>query len=212
MKLAPTLLLFSLLTSFSGCKIVYDSERKDVIPAGPEGDVARNQTRLEETYDSQLLPYIDTKALNFTALKSAVTTDLDSAGAAHGNRGAGRGAAWNFSLRDTGKVIDAKLDSSARTLSVDLDDDGAADVTVQLGPVIRGTALRDIAPFFKFDDFRDQIEFAKLARAINEKVKPSLIVPEEGDVVGRTVSFIGVLPLKKANAKYVVTPVSVEFL
>ena len=79
-----------------------------------------------------------------------------------------------------------------------MDGDGSADVTLQLGPVIRGTALRDAMPFIVFTDFRDQIEFAKLARAMNDRASAGLEKPE-GDVVGEEVSFTGVFTLRAAG-------------
>ena len=145
------------------------------------------------------MPYINDKALTVEALKAALAGGLDAAGAAHGTRGSGEGAAWNFAVRGEGKVIEANLDTRARTAGVDTDGDGKADVTVQLGPVIKGTALRDVAPFYNFDDFRDQIEFAKLARALNDKISGMIDVPD-GDIIGRShVSFTGVVALKQVN-------------
>ena len=70
-------------------------------------------------------------------------------------------------------------------------------------------ATGDIAPFYNFDDFRDQIEFAKLARAINDKVKTSYVVPD-GELVGGKASFLGVVPLKAADEPMVLTPVRIE--
>ena len=81
---------------------------------------------------------------------------------------------------------------------------------VQLGPVIRGTALRDVAPFYDFDDFRDQIEFAKLSRAINDRIKHALDLPD-GDPIGLTIRFVGVTPLRSANDDVVVTPIRIGF-
>ncbi len=196
--------------SISACKIVYDKDKESVIPPGPEGDIARNAARLESTYDSRLLPLISEKALGVREFAAILESGLDAAGQQHGNRGSGLGAAWNFSLSDSGKIVEAKLDTSARKLGVDIDSDGTADITVQLGPVIRGTALRDFAPFYNFDEFRDQIEFAKLSRAINERIKKSLSVPE-GELLGQTVSFKGVAAIKKPSDKLVLTPVSIEF-
>ena len=210
MKLTSLLFVAALLT-LPGCKIVYDSDTAEEIPAGPEGDDARNTARLEDTFDSQLLPRINGTAVRVAVLRSRLASEeMDSVGAEIGNRGSGLGAAWNFSLQDTGTIVAAKLDTSAKTVDVDVDGDAAADVTVQLGPVIRGTALRDVAPFYVFDDFRDQIEFAKLSRAINNRIKPTLILPE-GDLIGRRISFTAVVPLKKPDEKYVLTPILVEF-
>jgi predicted lipoprotein len=195
----------------SGCKIVKKSEKEGdekVIAADASGDDARNEIRMEETFEAKLLPHIRDNALALQDLRSAVGGNLDDAGEAHGNRGAGRGAAWNFPVRGEGVVVDAKLDTRARRAEVDTDGDSEPDMTLQLGPVIRGTALRDVAPFFKFDDFRDQIEFAKLGRAINDRIAGMITVPE-GDLIGQSVSFIGVVPLKAADDAYQVTPIEV---
>jgi predicted lipoprotein len=78
---------------------------------------------------------------------------------------------------------------------------------LQLGPVIKGSALRDIAPFYVFTDFRDQIEFAKLARALNTTASASLALPE-GDLTGKTVTFLGALSLRSATDPILIVPVS----
>ena len=204
-------LFVALIAAAPGCKIVFDKDTAGEIPAGPEGDDARNAARLEQSFESQLLPRINDTAVSVTELQTRLSReDIAAVGAEIGNQGSGQGAAWNFSVMDQGVVVAAKLDTSARTVDVDVNSDGTADARVQLGPVIRGTALRDVAPFFVFDDFRDQIEFAKLSRAINNKIKPGLVVPE-GDLIGVAVSFTGVAPLRSAGDDLVVTPIRVEF-
>jgi predicted lipoprotein len=197
------------LAVLPACKIVFDDDTVVEISDGPEGDDARNADRLAATFESELLPLVSARALDVAALRAALSGGLDAAGDAHANRGAGRGAAWIFALRDTGTVVEATLDSSARTADLDVDGDGAADVRLQLGPVIRGTALRDAAPFYRFDDFRDQIEFAKLARALNDRVKPDLAAVTQ-IAPGDRVAFTGVVPLKSPTEQLVVTPTAVE--
>ena len=76
----------------------------------------------------------------------------------------------------------AKTDTRAATADVDIDGDGTADATVQLGPVIRGTTLRDVQPFFDFTAFRDQIAFAELARALNDQAYKTAL---DGGAEGR---------------------------
>lgn len=205
----PLLVLLCVL-ALAGCKIVFEDEASSsAIPDGPEGDDARNALRLETTFEPELLPLIAARALDVETLTAALAEDVDAAGQAHANRGSGQGAAWNFSVADAGTVVAANLTSSAKTADVDVDGDGAADVRVQLGPVIRGTALRDVAPFYNFDDFRDQIEFAKLARAINDLIRPVLVLPE-GDLTGRTLRFTGVVPVQNPGDALVVTPIVIE--
>ena len=58
---------------------------------------------------------------------------------------------------------------------------------MQLGPVIRGTTLRDVQPFIDFTAYRDQIAFAELARALNDQAYKTALeaVPRDG-LVGKT--------------------------
>jgi predicted lipoprotein len=194
-----------------GCKIVKtvaDGESATAV-AGEAGDDARIAALLDKTYEAELLPLIAAKALPVADLRSALAGGLDVAGAAHGNKGSGEGAAWNFAVKGEGVVVEANLTSRARKAMLDTDGDGAADLTLQLGPVVKGSSLRDVAPFYRFGDFRDQIEFAKLARALNDRASAALVVPE-GELAGKTVSFSGTVDLKAATDPWLVTAVTLS--
>jgi predicted lipoprotein len=83
------------------------------------------------------------------------------------------------------------------------------DVTLQLGPVVKGTALRDVSPsVYDFSKFRDQIEFAKLGRALNDKAVSAL--PSSGSLQGKTVSFVGATALRSATEKPLVVAAVLE--
>lgn len=210
MKTAFAVLGLAAALALPGCKIVKTIYGADaaVTEAGEAGDDARIAALLDKSYTSQLLPLID-KALPVADLRAALAGGLDAAGVAHGNKGSGEGAAWNFAVTGEGVVVEANLSSRARKAMVDTDGDGAADVTLQLGPVIKGTSLRDVAPFYRFGDFRDQIEFAKLARALNDRASAALVVPE-GDLTGKIITFAGTVDLKAATDPWLVTAVTLS--
>lgn len=209
MKSVPVALCLMAALALSGCKIVKTVAGSETAAAeaGEAGDDARIAALLDKTYEAELLPMIAAKALPVAELRAAVAGGLEAAGTAHGNKGSGEGAAWNFPVKGEGKVVEANLTSRARKAMLDTDGDGAADLTLQLGPVIKGTSLRDAAPFYRFGDFRDQIEFAKLARALNDRASAALAVPE-GDLVGKTVGFTGTVDLKAAGDAWLVTVVT----
>ena len=211
MKIFFIALTLAAALALPGCRIIKNApegEGTGVIPEGEAGDDARIAALLDKTYEAELLPLI-AKALPVADLRTALAGGLDAAGTAHGNKGSGEGAAWNFAVKGEGRVVEANLTSRARKAMVDVDGDGAADLTLQLGPVIKGSSLRDVAPFYRFGDFRDQIEFAKLARALNDRAAAALVVPE-GDIVGKTVSFSGTLDLKAATEPWLVTAVTLS--
>lgn len=202
-----TVALVAAFATLSACKIV-----KNDAGSAPKTEQATETDHIAQlvadSYDAKLLPLIAEKALPVADLRAAIASDLEAAGKAHGNRGAGEGAAWAFAVKGSGKVISANLQSRARVAELDTNGDGTADLTLALGPVIKGTALRDVAPFYNFNDFHDQIEFAKLARALNDKVSATLVLPE-GDITGKTLTFEGVAPFKTAKDPMVVTATKV---
>lgn len=187
------------------CKIVKTpAEGSAAATSGEAGDDARIAKLVDETLTAKLLPLVAQSALSVAELRAALAAGIDAAGKVHGHRGAGEGAAWNFAVKGAGTVIEANLESRARKAQLDTDGDGKADLTLQLGPVIKGTALRDLAPFYDFNDFRDQIEFAKLGRAINDRISAGLTIPQ-GGLTGKTVTFTGAVDIKKAADPWLVT-------
>ncbi|MEQ5870807.1 DUF2291 domain-containing protein [Sagittula sp. NFXS13] len=181
----------------TACQIVPDPDPADTANV-PQTDEARMAAYVAEAWESQVQPVIAENAVDYDTLRNRLAEGMGAAGAAYGLRPDGEANPWNFAVTGSGTVTEARLDSRAAKMQVDMDGDGAADVTLQLGPVIRGTALRDAMPFIVFTDFRDQIEFAKLARAMNDQAASGLTKPE-GDVVGETVSFTGVFTLRNAT-------------
>jgi len=67
-----------------------------------------------------------------------------------------------------------------------------AEVALQIGPVIRGTALRDALEFIRFTDFINQLQFAAVANALNDRVLRSVIGELDAAALpGATISFAG---------------------
>ena len=67
---------------------------------------------------------------------------------------------------------------------------------IQIGPVLRGTALRDALDFIQFTDFVNQLEFAGVANALNERVLSGVVGSLNLDALtGREVTFVGAIPL-----------------
>ncbi len=77
------------------------------------------------------------------------------------------GAPWNFPVAITGTIVEANTKSRAATADIDTDGDGKADATLQLGPVIKGTSIRDVLPFVSFTSYSNQIDYADVAKAFN---------------------------------------------
>jgi predicted lipoprotein len=187
--------------SLSGCKLVKTQSAE-------EAAVDPIATLVSETFDAKLVPALSEKAVDLSALHDAVKAGLDDAGAKYGLRVGGAGGGWNFAVKGKGKVVAENRASKAAVADVDLDGDGTADVTLQLGPVVKGSALRDATALYDFSAFRDQIEYARLGRALNDRAVSAL---SAGSALnGKTVQFVGATVLRSAGEKPLVTPVSIE--
>ena len=57
---------------------------------------------------------------------------------------------------------------------------------MQIGPAMRGTAIRDALDFVSFGDFTNQIDFARFGKAFNTYVNRNTLenLPRE-DLIGR---------------------------
>jgi predicted lipoprotein len=65
-------------------------------------------------------------------------------------------------------------------------------IAIQVGPVMRGTALRDAVSFLSFTDFANQSEFAAISNALNDRVLRDVLgALDVASLQGRTVTVIG---------------------
>jgi predicted lipoprotein len=116
-----------------------------------------------------------------------------------------RGPAYLL-VKCEGVVVAVQRRSRAGLLGVDVAPrDGQADLWVQIGPVVPGMALRDAVGFISFDQFLNQVDYADVGNALNQRVLDSVLKGFEADSVkGAVVSLAGALA---PGERMVVTPV-----
>lgn len=78
---------------------------------------------------------------------------------------------------------------------------------IQIGPVIRGTAVRDALEFIRFTDFVNQIEFAGVAGALNDRVLSAALATTPGLVPGVDLTFVGAVPVSASTQTLEIVPV-----
>jgi predicted lipoprotein len=141
-------------------------------------------------WDSKLVPAILKSAPDARTLLDALAASPDAAAQKYGHReGSGE---WYFTVKGTGRALRADTTSRNGLLLVDIAPfDGKADVSIQVGPVIRGSALRDATGIIRFNDFTNQIAFADANNAINDRALQSMAGIEPKKAAGHTVEFAG---------------------
>jgi predicted lipoprotein len=189
-----------------GCKIVKTQTAAE--KAAEAAKTAFNPTdKVDAVWESQAVPSIEKRASDFKPLMAAIAANPDDAGAKFGHREKEGTSPWTYVVKFDGKITAAETASRAGTIDVDIDGDGKADLKVQIGPAIRGTALRDSLDFVNFSEFKNQIEWAQFGKAFNEKVNTTVLasVPRD-NLIGKTVKGTGAFPLPSSGQPPLVTP------
>ncbi|MEI7228600.1 DUF2291 domain-containing protein [Pectobacterium carotovorum] len=169
----------------SACTVVdLDENGKPIIPVDPTATPGYSTMTPENIatalWQPTLLPAAQQQALSWDEVKQTQAALEDSARKAVYARLQGTVSGIDRESREGKLMLDVKGDT----------------VTLQLGPIVKGNAIRDAAGFIRFDDFKNQVQFAQLARALNNKALASL--PElDTDMQGKPVNVLAALVVTK---------------
>lgn len=169
----------------SGCKIVSQQELADLKnPPNPK------MANIDQLWQQKLVPQIQAEARPLatlmTSLKSA--KDFDAACQQYGYRSQAENPCV-FSVSVQGDVT--ALNTTSRSGKMTVKDESGDSVTIQTGPIIRGTALRDAYRGASYQDFNDQVMFGDYGKAINQHASSLMkqFAPKVGDKVKVTGVF-----------------------
>ena len=147
----------------------------------PGSSTARRPTRRPS-------PTLEENAQPLPKLAAALEKDADAAGEQYGKR------AGQQPLRLPGHAArasparpkDGTLPVKVKGVPKDV------TVSVQVGPAINGTALRDAVGFIDFNHFLNQVEYADAATALNNQVKAKVLEDlDPASLEGKTVKVLG---------------------
>lgn len=139
----------------SGCTVVdLDENGQPIIPKDPTEQTGyRDQTPqqvAEENWDSMVVKGAQARALSWSDMKAKSSTLKPGS------------SVFVQAIGTVSAVSDAA--DRERLLTVVINGE---TVPVSIGPVIRSNAIRDAAEF-KFEDFTNQVQFARLTKALNQ--------------------------------------------
>lgn len=166
---------------------------------------------IDSIWESQVLPAAENDSTELGTLLEALRANLDAAKEQYGHREGQR--PFNFLVKGEAKVLSVDTASRAGTIKIDLlPEDGQPDATLQVGPVIRGTSIRDALPFIQFNLFINQLEYAAVSNSMNELVAQDVIGDLDlASLAGKTIDFRGAFTLEeRGNVNDVlITPIRI---
>jgi predicted lipoprotein len=183
--------------------IALDTEYRTAGETTPTGREAFDPERYgEETYPKAVAA-IEEAAVPLPKLAAAMREDLDAAGERYGKRQGTSPYSFSTSVQGTaGKAEDGLMPVRVKGVP--------ATVSVQIGPAINGTAVRDAAGFIEFGQFLNQVEYAAAATALNEQVKRQALADiDAASLEGRRVSVVGAFSSVTPDV-ITITPIELE--
>jgi predicted lipoprotein len=160
-------LVLASAAALGGCKIVANADIKAA--KSKSADDFDANAYVDKIWKSKVLPDFEIRAMDLDALLQEVAKDPDKVGQDHGHRESD-GNPWTYEIKGEGKVVAVDTASRHGVVTVEVQTAlGPRKVDLQVGPVLFGTMLRDALPFIKFGDFVNQIQYAQVSRALNDR-------------------------------------------
>jgi predicted lipoprotein len=205
---AAAVLAILAIAALSACRILpikTDRQQQDQGASRSTFDAA---SFVKSSWDEKVLPHFKTKATDLATVLDGVAKDYNGTATQYGLRHGDATGPVSFAVKGSGVVTAVNTESRAGTASIDVPTAaGTKSVTLQIGPVVRGNAIRDCLPFVSFQDFTNQIEFAQAGRALTERAMLDLKATLAEMKPGAQVQFSGAMTLTKADDPVVITPV-----
>lgn len=198
--------------AIAGCKFVPTAEKQK------QGSINSAQApdkgfdaQVAEIWDAKLTPYVTAKAGTFNDVVLAIESNPDQAGAKYGYKEKGGSSPWTVLTKIDGTIVAANTESRAATIDVDTTGDGKPDAQIQIGPVIRGTAIRDSLDFVNFNSFTNQIDFAQFGKAFNTYANEKVLKEISRDaLIGKPVKVLGAFAIPQGSSLPLVTPIMIQ--
>jgi predicted lipoprotein len=160
-------------------------------------------------WESEVKPAYETNAVDIITLLEAIRANEAAAIETYGRR-SGTGG-YSLMVRGTGQLLEIDTSSGAGLAHLDLVPyDGDTDVSMAIGPVVRGNALRDAVGFIDFNEFANQMDFAAVYREMNNRIKDEVLANFDFEAMepGSIWTFVGAFTLE--GDSIVVAPIQLE--
>lgn len=193
-KLLPLVAALTLVLLSGGCKFVTVVQLEET---GKQQFYYEDKDFDANAYASdvwpQIVQYCGDNAAPLKDVLTLLAKDPAACGEQYGYRPQSEGASYNYVVKGSAKVLSADTASKAGKLLFDLAPfDGEADFTMQIGPVFRGNSVRDAMPFISFENFRNQLTFGDVGKAINTYIGENIIDREALTAhIGKEITFTG---------------------
>lgn len=198
----------AMMLSLTGCV--------KVVQIGHEGEltgkVAFNAAdNVAGIWDSQALPELEKKAVDLPQFLTESNGDLKALAGKYGKYSMGTKGELSYVVKGQGKVTEVNQEKKAGFMKVQLDGyAGPKIISLQIGSVYKGSAVRDSLDFIKYEDYKNQVDWAKVSQSIHDVIDKTVIGKQDLKAMqGKTVKFVGCFSVNKPD-EILITPVELN--
>ncbi|HHL2558251.1 TPA: DUF2291 family protein [Yersinia enterocolitica] len=183
--------LLVISTVLVACTVVdLDENGKPILPVDPNAvvsDYNQPPDKVAATiWVSKVMPFANSNALSWQQVKQ------------QNQPATGKNSQSHF-VRFNGKVVAVETEGREGAIRVAVEGD---EQVLQLGPIVKGNAIRDASTFIRFEDFKNQVQYAQLSKALSKRALQDVTTPD-ASWVGQQVEVLAavtVAPSGLSNA------------
>lgn len=204
------------ITAIAALFVVYSAATVTVVKEGEEakltGEVAFDPTTVATNFwQNNADEYFAKNAVDFNTLVTEAGGDFTTLASKYGHYSMGDSGELSFIIKGTGTVETVKNKLRAGYLSLKLDGyEGNAQIRLQIGPVFKGSAVRDTISLISYKDYKNQIEWAQVSVAFHDLISKNVLAPiDMAAAEGKKVEFIGCFTVGRPS-QILITPVALK--
>ena len=193
--------------------VAYAAITSTVVKEGQEaaltGEVVFDPTTVAQNFwKEKSKDYFEKNAVELTKLIEEANGDFTSVASKYGHYSMGDSGELSFIVKGSGTVTEIKDKLRSGYFAFDLDNNPSEDIKtrMQIGPVFKGSAVRDSINLISYKDYKNQIEWAQVSVAFHDLISKEILKPiDMKALVGKSIDFIGCFTVKSGPLQ--ITPV-----
>lgn len=204
--LISVLLCFVMTFALTGCVKVVQIGHEDEVTGNVAFNAAEN---VEGIWSSKAVPDIEQNAVELPKFLTEANGKLSSVAKQYGHYSMGDKGELSYIVKGEATVtgVDQTKKAGFATLKVS-GYEGPVVVKLQVGPVYKGSAVRDCLSFIKYEDYKNQVDWAKVSQAIHDVISKDVIAPLDiANLTGKTITFTGCFTVS-GDKEILITPVT----
>ncbi len=194
-----------MMVSLTGCV--------KVVQIGHEGELTGNVTfnaakNVAGIWESKAIPEFEKKAVDLPQFLRESNGNLKSLANKYGKYSMSNKGELSYVVKGTGKVLAVNREKKIGFMTLKLNGyDGPIVVKLQIGSVYKGSAVRDSLDSIKYEDYKNQVDWAKISQSIHDVINTTIIQKLNLDhAAGQEVSFVGCFSVDNPE-ELLITPV-----